>query len=51
VRHVPLRFVKGGEVDTGAVWNSFCEIIVKYAGGDPNRIKKEMRIVSDLHLD
>jgi hypothetical protein len=50
VRQVPLRFIRGGEVDTTAVWNGLCEIVAKYAGGEPESIKRETHLVRDLRL-
>ena len=51
VRHVPLRFISAGRVDEGAVWNGLCEIVAKYAGGEPARIAQAMHLVRDLHIE
>ena len=50
VQHVPLRFVHGGRVDDDAVWHALCQIVTKYAGGDPARITRETHIIKDLGL-
>jgi hypothetical protein len=50
VGHVPLRFIRGGEVDTTAVWNGLCEVVAKYAGVEPGRIKPETHLIKDLRF-
>jgi hypothetical protein len=51
VQQAPFRFIRGGRLDETAVWNALCEIILKYAPGDPGRIKRDTHIVNDLFLD